>query len=84
MTVLERCEIFGVKLHPKKCCFLTVEIVWCEKKIEVNGVSHCADLIPGLCELGQIITGPDFYQLFCAVKWMRNNVLKILAAGTKP
>lgn len=83
VTVLERCEIFGVKLHPKKCFFLTVEIVRHGKKIAANGVSHCADLIQGLCEMRRPITGPDLQQFFCAVKCMRNNVPKILAAGTK-
>ena len=36
-TVLNRCEEFGVKLHPKTCCFLSFETVWCGKTISGKG-----------------------------------------------
>lgn len=45
--VLERCEEFSVKLHPKMCCFLSFETVWCRKNMSGNGLSHCADRIQG-------------------------------------
>ena len=55
-TVLVRCEIFGVRLHPKKCFFSSFETVWCGKNISGKGVSHCAEQV---CEMRRPITAAD-------------------------
>lgn len=43
-SVLERCENFGVKLHPNSF-FFSLETAWWGKKITGNGLSHYADRI---------------------------------------
>ncbi|OWY99498.1 LOW QUALITY PROTEIN: Retroelement [Phytophthora megakarya] len=45
--VLQRCEKFGLKLHPGKCKFFLKEVTWCGKVISENGVTHSPERVQG-------------------------------------
>ncbi|OWZ19830.1 hypothetical protein PHMEG_0005857 [Phytophthora megakarya] len=75
--VLQRCEKFGLKLHPGKCKFFLKEVIWCGKVISENGVTHNPDRVQGLVDMltpskpGRITTVHMCFQLD-AVKYFRS------------
>lgn len=72
--VLQRCQEFGLKLHPLKCCFFTREATWCGRMISASGVRHCPERVDGLVNLPAPRTAGELQQFLCAVNWMRNNI----------
>ncbi|POM71351.1 CRN2-like protein [Phytophthora palmivora] len=72
--VLALCEQYGLKLHPRKCCFYTREALWCGKLVSADGVRHSPDRIQGLVQLPPPRTAGDLQQFICAVNWMRSSI----------
>jgi transposase InsO family protein len=73
-VVFERCERYGLKLHPGKCDFYKATVKWCGKVISANGVSHCPIRIQGLCDMPVPQTAADLQQFLCACNWMRASI----------
>ncbi|GMF56130.1 unnamed protein product [Phytophthora fragariaefolia] len=69
---LQRCEQFGLKLHPRKCHFFMRKASWCGKVISADGVAHSPEHVQGLVKMASPWTAAgDLQQFLCAVGWMR-------------
>lgn len=72
--ILAFCELYGLNLHPGKCCFFTEDASWCGKMISASGVRHNPDRIVGLVSMTSPRTAADLQQFICTVNWIRNSI----------
>ncbi|GMF40580.1 unnamed protein product [Phytophthora fragariaefolia] len=76
---LQRCEQFGLKLHPRKCHFFMQKASWCGNVISADGVAHSPERVQGLVEMASPRTAGNLQHFLCAVGWMRQNIPQLTA-----
>jgi hypothetical protein len=62
------CRTHGLKLHAKKSKLFLLEVKWCGRLINKDGVR----LDPSRVEMPEPVTGQELQQFVCAANWMRS------------
>ncbi|KAE9281123.1 hypothetical protein PF008_g27966 [Phytophthora fragariae] len=66
---------FGLKLSVKKSSLYQIEVKWCGKIIDANGVRHDPARIESLRAMPYPSTAWELQQPICAINWMRESLV---------